>query len=81
MYKSLLTVGIIGLLLLTHNMPHGFNVIVGKDDLKELPLRILTSAPELLGEGEIVIVKEGVDRYIYWMTNGIMYKAIGTKVV
>lgn len=61
-------------------MAYGFNVIAGKQDLKELPLRILVSPPDDLAEGEIVIVKEGTDKYLYWKTSGIIYKALGTLV-
>lgn len=61
-------------------MAIGINVITGKLDFKELPLRILTEAPEDMGEGELVIVKHGTERWLYWKTDGIIYRAKGTKV-
>lgn len=59
-------------------MPVGINVIKGNFDLKELPLKILDAAPETLGVGEIVIVRHGSERWLYWNTEGQIFKAKGT---
>jgi len=63
-------------------MPFGFNVLSGKQDLKELPLRIVTTAPtsEDLSEGEIVIYKDGANKWIYWKTQSVLYRAQGVLV-
>jgi hypothetical protein len=61
-------------------MPVGINVIKGNFDLKELPLKILDDAPTDLNEGEIVIVRHGAERWLYWNTEGTIFKAKGTVV-
>lgn len=61
-------------------MPVSINVIKGDFDKKELPLRVLDAAPESLGVGEIVIVRHGTERWLYWNTEGTIFKAQGTLV-
>lgn len=74
------TAGITELLQLIHNMPVTINVLKGNFDLKELPLKILNNAPASLTKGEIVIVREGSERWLYWNTEGTIFKAKGTVV-
>lgn len=62
-------------------MPNVINVIKGGFDLKELPLAVQDDVPTELSEGSMVIVRHGTERWIYWNTEGTIYKAKGTLVV